>query len=48
MRQGHNVFSEPEMVTELVTKLKPKEPKTEGPKPEPYSMLRHEQIQDSR
>ena len=37
-------FSEPE----LVTKLKPKEPKTEGPKPELYSMLRHEQIQDSR
>ena len=48
VRQSHNVFSEPEVITELVTKLKHKGSKTEGPKSEPYSMLRHEQIQDSR
>ena len=46
MRQSHNVFSEPELVTEMVTKPKPKETKTEEPKPEPYSMLSHEQNQD--
>ncbi len=45
MRQSHNVFSEPELVTEP----KPKETKTEEPKPEPYySMLSQEQNQDSR
>ena len=44
MRQSRNVFSEPELVTEP----KPKETKTEEPKPEPYSMLSHEQNQDSR
>ena len=44
MRQSHNVFSEPELVTEP----KPKETKTEEPKTEPYSILSQEQNQDSR
>ena len=44
MRQSHNVFSEPELVTEP----KPKETKTKELKPEPYSMLSQEQNQDSR
>ncbi len=46
MRQSHNVFSEPELVTDLETKPKPKETITEELKPEPYSMLSHEQNQD--
>ena len=49
MRQSHNVFSEPELVTEPKPKeTKTKETKTEKPKPEPYSILSQEQNQDSR
>jgi hypothetical protein len=44
VRQSHNVFSEPELVTEP----KPKETNTEEPKPEQYSILSQEQNQDSR
>jgi len=49
VRQSHNVFSEPELVTEPKPKeTKTKETKTEKPKPEPYSILSQEQNQDSR
>jgi len=49
VRQSHNVFSEPELVTEPKPKeTKTKETKTEEPKPEPYSILSQEQNQDSR